>query len=372
MKIAIVSLNRFNHPIGICICISNLVKAVSKNTSIEVDILIGDWQKKYYRDILKLNTLERVNLIVINIENTSVSRNSWFLTKMRNEIGVIDFLLLAYPIPILKYQFRKIKVITIVHDLYQFDYSSNFGFPFYYLNRLQFYFNLFNSDAFICVSKTTFYSLNNRFKKYIKSKLVEVIYNIVPKYSGNYEVLNSNIIANNFWLSVAQHRPNKNLDLVIKSFADIVKSGFVPNNLTLVIVGTEGPTTSALKALISSEQLKEKIFFLNGLTDEQLHWLYKNCMLFLMTSSIEGFGLPLIEAARYNNNIVASDISIFRELVSGVNFFDVSNKDINLLKKVITQSLEMESIPIRINPDLAEDIILNKFLSLLNKLNSKD
>jgi glycosyltransferase involved in cell wall biosynthesis len=91
-----------------------------------------------------------------------------------------------------------------------------------------------------------------------------------------------------------------------------------------------------------------------------------------MTSSIEGFGLPLIEAARYNNKIVASDIPIFRELVGGVNFFDIGNKDVDLLKKVILQSLAMQSMPVLINPDLAEDVILNKFLLLLNKLNTKN
>jgi glycosyltransferase involved in cell wall biosynthesis len=368
MKIAIVGLNRFDHPTGVCICISNLVKSISKNTSIELNILIGDWQEKYYCDILKLNTLERVNLIVISIQNTSVSRNRWFLTQMREEIGTVDFLLLAYPIPILKYQFRKIKVISIIHDLYQFDYSRNFGFPFYYLNRLQFYFNLFNSDAFICVSKTTFQSLNNRFKKYLKSKLVEVIYNIVPEYIGNYEDFNSNIITNNFWLSVAQHRPNKNLDLVIQSFADISRSGLAPKDLKLVIVGTEGPTTLALKALVTTEKLTGDVYFFQGLKDEQLHWLYKNNVLFLMTSSIEGFGLPLIESARYNNRIVASNIPIFKELVNGVNFFDVNSKDINVLKKVILQTLEMKSMPIKINPDLADDNILNKFILLLDKL----
>lgn len=368
MKIAIVGLNRFDHPTGICVCISNLVKTISENTLVEVDIFIGNWQKKYYSEILKLNRLERVSLIIIDIENTSVSRNSWFLTQMRYEIGVINFLILAYPIPFLKYQLRKVKVITIVHDLYQFDYSQNFGFPFYYLNRLQFYFNLFNSDAFICVSKTTFNGLTNRFQKYLKAKLVEVIYNIVPKYNGLYEEISTDIIANNFWLSVAQHRLNKNLDLVIKSFADIRRSGLIPKDLKLVIVGTEGPMTLSLKALISFEQLKENVYFLHGLIDEQLHWLYKNNSLFLMTSSIEGFGLPLIEAAKYNNKIVASDIPIFRELVSGVNFFDISNKDIDLLKKVILQSLVMESMPIKINPDLADDIILNKFLLLLNQL----
>jgi alpha-1,2-rhamnosyltransferase len=149
------------------------------------------------------------------------------------------------------------------------------------------------------------------------------------------------------------------------------RSGFAPKDLKLVIVGTEGPTTSALKALISAEKLTEKVYFFHGLMDEQLHWLYKNNALFLMTSSIEGFGLPLIESARYNSRIVASDIPIFKELVSGVNFFDVNNKDVDVLKNVILQTLEMESMPIKINPDLAEDIIVNKFILLLNKLKLK-
>ena len=54
----------------------------------------------------------------------------------------------------------------------------------------------------------------------------------------------------------------------------------------------------------------------SAISEGELRWLYENCLLFMATSSTEGFCLPLVEAMFAGCRIVCSDIPIFREIGS--------------------------------------------------------
>ena len=84
----------------------------------------------------------------------------------------------------------------------------------------------------------------------------------------------------------------------------------------LVIVGKPGWMTEALTERIRSHpELGRRLVWFEGASDEVLDVLYGKCSALLAASEGEGFGLPLIEAARHGLPILARDLPVFREVV---------------------------------------------------------
>src|SRR5207237_250264 len=69
---------------------------------------------------------------------------------------------------------------------------------------------------------------------------------------------------------------------------------------------------------------EERVVFTTALSDEELCWLYKNCIACVAPSTIEGFGLPVVEALLCNARVVCSDIPVFREVgASACRYFSL-------------------------------------------------
>lgn len=83
----------------------------------------------------------------------------------------------------------------------------------------------------------------------------------------------------------------------------------------LVIVGGQGWKTEVLaERLRSHPEQGHRLFWLERCSDEILGKLYSHASALLMSSEGEGFGLPLIEAARNRLPVIARDLPVFREI----------------------------------------------------------
>ncbi len=91
-------------------------------------------------------------------------------------------------------------------------------------------------------------------------------------------------------LSVAQKRPYKNLQRLIRALPDL------DSDVMLVLPGAPTPHEDELKALAQELDVAERVRFLGWLSDEQLEGLYAICSAVVLPSLVEGFGLPAIEA----------------------------------------------------------------------------
>jgi len=78
--------------------------------------------------------------------------------------------------------------------------------------------------------------------------------------------------------------------------------------------------------LHSHTELGRRLFWLDQAGDEALMQLYLIASGMLMASEGEGFGLPLVEAARHRVPIIARDLPVFRE-ISGEHAFYFSGTD---------------------------------------------
>ena len=108
---------------------------------------------------------------------------------------------------------------------------------------------------------------------------------------------------------------------------DAAEALWTTEDFNLVIVGKQGWKVDALIERIGHHpELNQRLFWLNGISDEYLAQVYAHADCLIAASYGEGFGLPLIEAAQRSLPIIARDIGVFREVAGDhALYFDESN-----------------------------------------------
>ena len=77
--------------------------------------------------------------------------------------------------------------------------------------------------------------------------------------------------------------------------------------------------------------------------DEQLMRLYREATVFVMTSKMEGFGMPILEALSQGTKVVASDIPVFREIGENLVSYFVPESEESLVEVLTTLMHERDS-----------------------------
>ena len=140
------------------------------------------------------------------------------------------------------------------------------------------------------------------------------------------------------FLMVGTVEPRKGYAQTLAAFEKVWQWG---DDICLVIVGKQGWMVEPLvERLREHPELGKRLFWLEGVSDDALLELYRGSTTLLMASRAEGFGLPLIEAARHRLSIIARDIPVFRE-VCGVHAFYFTGEDPEDLAEAIRKWLEL-------------------------------
>ena len=248
---------------------------------------------------------------------------------------------MSFPLPFVRAWFSS-PVISSIHDLYPYECPENFGYPQVLFNQAFLRQCIQSSDGLVCVSKTTLDALNYYFPKVKAQKKSIVIYNIVDfKGVESEEPQNSNCdFSLPFLVTVAQHRKNKNLDLLIEAYGLLRDEDRIHPSAWLLLVGSRGPETDELTNLIEKLSLENQVIFLSGLKDKELRWIYEQATLFIIPSSTEGFCLPLLEALSLACPVVCSNIPIFREVgTSYCQYFELDSQALPNLANAIERAL---------------------------------
>ncbi len=329
MRVLVSAVSRLTSPSGICRFAANLALALDGHH--EVFLAVGEWQERYYLEDFGLKD-SGVTVKPISIQNKAIARNAWYLKGLpllATQVGA-DVVHASYPIPVDNKKF-KAKVVGTVHDLYPFEIPENFGFPQYLLNQMAFRKFIKNCDAVTCVSGETLKALDRFFPEVVKKLGPMVVYNTVTAESPPFTQPPALKDVDPFILAVAQHRKNKNLDEIIRSYTRL-KAGLLMKT-KCVIVGSEGPETEALKALV--KEIDADVIFLKDLNESELAWTYANALVLVSASSHEGFCLPPVEASLYGCPAVCSNIPILHEIAPpGAEFFELSGMPESLDKAI--------------------------------------
>ena len=84
--------------------------------------------------------------------------------------------------------------------------------------------------------------------------------------------------------------------------------------------------TAAVSRLRAHPLRGERLFWLSGIDDGYMEKIYAGCACLVAASEGEGFGLPLIEAARHGLPLIARDIPVFREVAGTFAHFFADDK----------------------------------------------
>jgi glycosyltransferase involved in cell wall biosynthesis len=121
------------------------------------------------------------------------------------------------------------------------------------------------------------------------------------------------------FLMVGTVEPRKGHRQTLDAFTELWKENTECN---LVIVGKTGWMMESLIEIIQCHEEREKrLFWLQHISDEYLEKVYNSSTCLLFASEGEGFGLPLIEAAKHGLPIIAREIPVFREVAGPYAFY---------------------------------------------------
>jgi glycosyltransferase involved in cell wall biosynthesis len=134
-----------------------------------------------------------------------------------------------------------------------------------------------------------------------------------PATGGLDASLAQAVTARPTFLMVGTLEPRKGHAQALEAFELLWSAGVDAN---LVIVGKQGWLIGELVARLEGhEERGKRLFWLNNADDGMLHAIYTQSTALLAPSLGEGFGLPLIEAARWDKPIIARALPVFREVV---------------------------------------------------------
>lgn len=316
MRIVIAAVGLSEHLSGVTRHAVNMARCLLTNAEVSVVyMVVATWQSESMRSAVH-NPDPRLQIREVSLGKSLASRSIWYWSHLPILAAQLkaDIVHLATPVMVNGGAFPCPTAVTL-HDLYPFDIPDNFGGPLKVLfNRMTLKQSLGAVDAIACVSENTAHRLGSYTSQRVQEKAV-TIYNCVepgPAMAAVGPIPDWD--DNPFLLCVAQHRRNKNVVFAMQVFQRLLLEGVIGPTAQLVVVGIEGPETERIYRFISESGLSSQIVLIRGIDDAELQWCYGHCRLLLAPSTIEGFGLPIVEGMLHGCRIVCSDIPVFREI----------------------------------------------------------
>ena len=371
MRILICSVSSSRRPSGICRHSANLARCLAERDDVSsVVLLVGPWQLQYFTSAFGLRH-PKLQLIAPNVYPGALARNAWYMRVLPSVARdyAADIVHLAYPAPLIRNAFGR-PVVTSIHDLYPYDIPGNFGRSRVYFNRLFLRQSLNNSAAIVCSSDFTLNRLRSLKLEAAKTKSIRIYQSVEFCSVSSRPPMMPEIDGRRFLLSVAQHRRNKNLELLLQGYAELRRRDSQWEECRLVIVGSSGPETPRLQRVVRQLSLHRHVLFSAPVTDEELCWLYRHCSSFVATSSIEGFGLPIVEALQCGARVVCSAIPVFHEIAgNAAHFFDLqTSSPAESLADAIVACLQETPLQPAALDKFSPELIAEQHLSLYSDL----
>ena len=213
-----------------------------------------------------------------------------------------------------------IKTIPVFHDAFFWEYPEHY-------NK---YWLLFFRNLGLAAAKKSAYVVaptqyaSNQLAKYtgINPNKIQVI-GEAPKTidasisQNETTAIVKKILNLNYILHVGTLEKRKNLVALIQAFKIVRENGFP--NLKLVLVGKASnkitlDDSSAIKEAIMQQQLTNDVILTDYLGDADVQQLYQKAKLYVFPSINEGFGIPVLEAFKYQVPVVIANNTCLPEV----------------------------------------------------------
>lgn len=213
-----------------------------------------------------------------------------------------------------------VRVYFFLYDLIPMHFPQFFD----HLALYKKYFNLmFLGTGIITDSKTVLLDAKTYMQKLPKRSVNSRILFDYAYLGSDFEPVNLKQKSANEsleFLMVSTVEPRKKYDQALQAFEILWKKGL---DVNLRIVGRPGwKKLDVFNLLDNHPELNKRLFwYKNGISDHELANLYKQCDAVIFASLEEGYGLAVVEAARYNKPVILRDIPIFREIAGDSAYY---------------------------------------------------
>jgi glycosyltransferase involved in cell wall biosynthesis len=126
------------------------------------------------------------------------------------------------------------------------------------------------------------------------------------------------------FLTVGTIEPRKGQRVALRAFDELWAKG---RDVRLIVVGRRGWFEEAVvNEILGHQEFGRRLFWIDDADDDELSFLYDQAAALIFPSYAEGFGLPIVEAARRGRPVICSDIRVFREVGrDGALYFRVND-----------------------------------------------
>lgn len=126
------------------------------------------------------------------------------------------------------------------------------------------------------------------------------------------------------FLTVGTIEPRKGQRVALRAFDELWAKG---RDVRLIVVGRRGWFEEAVvNEILGHQEFGRRLFWFDDADDDELSFLYDQAAALIFPSYAEGFGLPIVEAARRGRPVICSDIPVFREVGrDGALYFRVND-----------------------------------------------
>ncbi len=208
------------------------------------------------------------------------------------------------------------KTVITIHDMFPVTMPQYFGKKYSAYFKFMLKRTLKHTDLILYNSFET-KKETEMFFPTAKSVESHVLYIIVPRTAYQGEIQDGE-----YFLYVGNMEKRKGVDILVDAFEKYVEKG---GKKKLVLAGKkrEDDVDAKISELVS--RYPEQVTYKGYVTDEEKNALYAGAAAVLFQSRAEGFGLCVIEAMQYQKKVLASDLSIFQEIVGdAVSYFPLS------------------------------------------------
>lgn len=300
-----------------------------------------------YQSLLMLNEFKVIP--VFNYKNTIDNNVNAIILKSKNRLftELVQLPLLIkkiephavlfpiFPPSIMCYYLKKekTKLIPTIHDLAFIHYSETLSMKARIYLTPSYKKALKKADHIITISDT----IKKEIELISKIQITNLGNQISTKFQ-NTEHIKSAILeklevkSNDYFISVSTIEPRKNMIYLLEIINSLKKIGV---DKKIVLVGRKG-WENETKFSQAYNNNKQNIIFTDYINDDDLIFLYKNCLAFILVSKYEGFGRPPLEALYSNAKVFVSNIPIFHEILSDNCFYlplDNAPEAANIIKR---------------------------------------
>ena len=363
---------------GVNRVVQEILSRLSSHDDIEKYTVVAnqEYYQKYSRE--HLNGFK--SLISFNNNNDLINKiyrvfqqNRKYNRLMKQTRSTIYFAPYSY-IP--KFNDKRIRTISLIHDLAVFKVPNIYPFYRTFYQKRMYRQIAQRADHFITISEATKRDIMEIFN--IPEDKISVIYHgLTTPHDLNEKdedrVKDKYNLPDKYLLYVGNIQPRKNVRSLVKAFDELNIEYDVP----LVLVGRLAWQYESILKEISKAKFKHRIKLLNSVSDLELHYLYKNALIFIYVSLYEGFGLPILEAMGHSVPIITTNYGALSEIggsavvkVDPLNISQIKNSmakvlcDENYRNSLCRKSLERSKMFDWENTVSQYSKVLNGFLEL--------